>query len=1529
MAKRTRLNMRVVILVVALLVIIGGGGLFVYIKQLPQNPDVHAKQAEAELKKETPDWEKAKTEYRKAISASKGDQRSQYVLAFADLLWRQASEDTSLSTVRQHELRNAAIGELKKDQRINSTFLETGHRLTSIMLKPVLDAARYAARQQQAGQAVSAFTFLKDYIDIIDPVIEQDPQNPVLYQRRAQVYTELAKLRPKEFTEAALADWRQAIKLDPHNIELWRDLAQTMVDLEQAEDLEAVVNQAIEMNPDESEVYLIKANVLERQGAEDQEVLAALQKAIDVDPQEVSSYFELADFYLGKDDIAGAKDVIARAEAIDSDGYRISLAKARIAFMEGDRAGGIAVLERGFNRLTEKAAAGDIEQDGTPQAENQLRNVRARILLAYQLGLQYLEDYFREQDVASLEKAKTYHNVLLKLSNRQPHQQAINGLIAYAEKNWHEAKRSLEAARNGGVYNARIAFSLINTYNHLGMPDLAEQEVNRTERALGSNRSAFFEIQRVDTLVASRRYDEAVRHLNMLAQRLPDNQQIHDRLWGVQILQGAREDLPPGEMSSVIRRWAARRADALVQEGNLTGATDLLNKMLAKDPASKQAVQRMVQIQLAQGRIDEAQRILDQAIQADPDDRALQRLRQLILTDAEDRYDVVLSFADEEEDPLARAIEKYQAAQRYNRPDDADAFLQEAIEIDPSDSRVITLVFQRALNEKQWDQAQQQVERLRDQQDPNWPIYQAQIEYAQGDYEATKTTLQQFLELGEHQGARILLAQTLINQEEYDEAEKHLKAALRNNSRLVSAMKGLAEIARVRERYDEYEDWLTRAWQEPVGKADPWIRENYLKTVTQREDPGKAIEIREGRLRAEPDNMENLWLLAKLYEQVQMTPQAIEAYRQGLTKTGSLTWAVALANAYARTNQMGMATEMLQNMLNNAQDDETKARIYVAWGSLLAATSETEASFMFDKAKELAADAIFPYVAQSDYLFEKALRLGARGEEAKAQEAHKESVDLLEEALAIEPENKSLRQVLYMRYINAHEYDKALEGFRQLLEKDDSDLNARIGFARALVMKDRFDEAYQQYMRVLQMSPGYANAYRGLAEMYQRQNQWQEALQAWENAVQSSPGNVQLRMQLARFYQNAEQTRQAADAYLQVIDENPRYKPAYEAMISLFLRNGQTREALAWSQQAQEAFPADVSFVARAAGIYQNAGQWPEAIAQYRKALQINANDPGLIRSYIEALLISGDADAARQAIGTYQSYPGMAPVAQAVAAVFEKGSDGDADAALQQFIDALAKATAEDAAGNEGLETQNIDTIWSLMVKSLPLEKVAANMTDIVKVDEKHWRLNFHASQVFKELGVEYYPQAEQWARRAVMLTGRDNRREALGNLASLYEAGRKTSQYHQAYLPKLVEAYNDILRLNRDDVVACNNLAYLYVDVMDEPQKALPLIQRALEQMPGSSNLIDTHAWALAKLGRYDEAEEKLRDVLQRSGDKPSADILYHMGYVKEKTGDASEARRYYIWASERLGNQEDNPLREKLDEALMRVTANSKAG
>ncbi len=1523
MAKRTRLNMRVVILVIALVVIVGGGGLFVYIKKLPQNPEVHAQQAEAQLKKDVPNWEKATLEYKKAIGAAKGDQRSKYVLELGNLYWRRAEEDTSLSQTARQELRGDAINTLKRDQLVNPSYHAIGDRLTQLLLMPTLLEAQQAIALNNSGHAAGV---LNNYIDIINPVIERAAEDAVLYQRRAQVYQQMALLQPKEYTDIAIADWQQAVKLDPHNMEFWKGLLQAMVALEQDEQIEQVADQVVEMNPENYEAYLLKAEVQERSDAEDDAIFATLNRAIETGPNEVLPLAELADYYIGQEDMAGAKDVVARAQAIEPDNYRVTLLKARIALLEGNRDQGIAVLEKGLENLQKKAAKLDVQEGQETDMTSRRANAEARSMLAYQLARQYLEDYFSgERDPQDLEKAKEYHNILLKLSNKQPGQRAVNGLIAYAQKDWQTAMQHLEAARAGNLYDQRIAFTLINLYKRQGMPDAAEREISRAEQVLGVGQNLVFEMERIDNLVMSRRYDEASRRLQLLAQRLPDNPAIRDRLWGVELLQGNRNDLPPGEMSSIIRRWARRRADILLQEGNITGAVDMLNKMLAKDPASKLALQRMVQLMLAQGQNEQAQAILDRAIEVDPEAEGLQRLRQLILADPDDRYDVMLSFATEAEDPLAQAIEKYQIAQRYNRQEDADAFLKEAVDIDPSDTRVISLVFEKAMTQEQWEKAQQQVERLRDQEDPTWRLYEAQLETAQGNHAEAAATLEKLLEFGEHQGARILLGQALIRQEKYDEAEKHLKMALQNNSHLVSAMKLLAESARVQKRYDEYEDWLTRAWQEPLGKIDPWIREHYLKTVTQREDPLEAITIREGRLASEPNNMENLWLLAKLYEQTEMFPKAINAYQQGLAKSGSLAWAIALSNAYARTNQMGMATDVLQSMLDRAPDDEAKARVYVAWGTLLAPTSDTEASYMFDKAIELASEQVFPYAAKADYFVNKAFRFEARGEEAKAEEAYIQSADLLKRALAIEPKNNRVRQALYTRYIDARKYNEAREGFRQLVEENDSDLDARIGFARSLVMQDQFDEAYQQYMRVLQMSPGYAKAYRGLAEMYQRQNKWREALQAWENAVQSSPRDVRLRMQLATFYRNAEQTRQAADAYLQVIDENPRYKPAYEAMISLFLQNGQMSEALAWTQQAQEAFPNDVSFVARAASIYQNTGQWPQAIAQYRQALQINANAPGLIRSYIEALLASGDAAAAREAIATYQTYPGMAPVSQAVAATLDVGAGGDSDAALKQFINALAEATAS----NGELVEENIDTIWTLMVRSLPLEKVAANMTDIVSVDEKHWRLNFHASQVFKELGPKYYPQAEQWARRAVVLSERDNRREALGNLATIYEAGRQTKQYQQEYLSKLIETYNDILRLNRDDVVACNNLAYLYVDIMNEPQRALPLIKRALEHMPGSSNLIDTHAWALAKLGRYDEAEEKLQDILQRSGDKPSADILYHMGFVKEKTGDVTEARRYYRWASERLRDQEDNPLREKVDEALVRVTANSEAG
>ena len=63
----------------------------------------------------------------------------------------------------------------------------------------------------------------------------------------------------------------------------------------------------------------------------------------------------------------------------------------------------------------------------------------------------------------------------------------------------------------------------------------------------------------------------------------------------------------------------------------------------------------------------------------------------------------------------------------------------------------------------------------------------------------------------------------------------------------------------------------------------------------------------------------------------------------------------------------------------------------------------------------------------------------------------------------------------------------------------------------------------------------------------------------------------------------------------------------------------------------------------------------------------------------------------------------------------------------------------------------------------------------------------------------------------------------------------------------------------------MALNNLAYLYTNTLNQPQKAKPLIERALRQRPGDMNLLDTYAWTLAKLGKNEQALEYLRKVVR----------------------------------------------------------------
>jgi cellulose synthase operon protein C len=105
----------------------------------------------------------------------------------------------------------------------------------------------------------------------------------------------------------------------------------------------------------------------------------------------------------------------------------------------------------------------------------------------------------------------------------------------------------------------------------------------------------------------------------------------------------------------------------------------------------------------------------------------------------------------------------------------------------------------------------------------------------------------------------------------------------------------------------------------------------------------------------------------------------------------------------------------------------------------------------------------------------------------------------------------------------------------------------------------------------------------------------------------------------------------------------------------------------------------------------------------------------------------------------------------------------------------------------------------------------------------------------------------------------------------------------------PEALQAYDRVLALQSENIVALNNAAWLYNQQQDP--RALDYARRAVEAAPEMAPVLDTLGWVLVSQGRADSALPYLREAAERAPQSP--DIRYHLAYALARTGDAGRAR------------------------------------
>ena len=102
----------------------------------------------------------------------------------------------------------------------------------------------------------------------------------------------------------------------------------------------------------------------------------------------------------------------------------------------------------------------------------------------------------------------------------------------------------------------------------------------------------------------------------------------------------------------------------------------------------------------------------------------------------------------------------------------------------------------------------------------------------------------------------------------------------------------------------------------------------------------------------------------------------------------------------------------------------------------------------------------------------------------------------------------------------------------------------------------------------------------------------------------------------------------------------------------------------------------------------------------------------------------------------------------------------------------------------------------------------------------------------------------------------------------------------------------YEQVLKLQPDNPVALNNLAFIMADAGDDLDQALTMAQRAKQQRPNDKDVSDTLGWIYIKKNLADSAIVIFRDLVK--SDPERATYRYHYAMALMQKGDKASAKK-----------------------------------
>jgi tetratricopeptide (TPR) repeat protein len=963
----------------------------------------------------------------------------------------------------------------------------------------------------------------------------------------------------------------------------------------------------------------------------------------------------------------------------------------------------------------------------------------------------------------------------------------------------------------------------------------------------------------------------------------------------------------------------AEKAQVAHQIGDDDDAIRLLKLLLAAKPDDVGTAVSLVELQLATGHKDEANKTLVDALQKNPIDPTLNVLSRKMngASDAEMHDIIVAAITKNNPDPYIRELRFADLAAKENKPDEQLDHLKKAEAIKSTGVEVQQQLFLFYVNTRQFDLAQTYIPKLvqADADQAQGLLFKLKLALAKRDVpgalavgQQLTTQFPEFANSWEGQGEALQMAG------QPDAAAEKYLTALQKQATNVKALRNLIAVSYQMKKYDDAKRYIDEARQKfPHEQA---YRDLEVQHELLHGDPEKVLPELRDSMKNDPDNQRNYGVTVDALLRLAATKttagetteannyidQARDVLQQAVKRwPDSFEFSSTLATVYTGSGDLPSGEATLKALADRPQWKDSPAplialaQIYLQAGK--ASMAEQPLRDAMTKAK-------------GQNIPELQLRLAqVLGEQGKYDDALKvletnrnltailkERLDLMISAkrgadaeaeitsvINANPNNPQLKDLLIFVLFGQQKLDQVKALATQMIAADPNDMPAYFYRGMAELMQSTPDPtaALADLGKFREQNPENVEAAMAVADASVMNNDREGGITVLEDQMRITPDNKALRLKLVDFYQQI---------------KPPRWIDA---------------EQILTDSLAQPQFKNDADFLRSAALMWSAREDGDKAITSIRAAMAQVPDKSVLVHDYLDillaaknySLLITEAGPLLANGNGPWWAYNDKARA---------EAQSGDTTNATDDFRKALDAAGAE---RGHGVATKVANDI----VTDMSVDKAVEMVGPLTKNSLK-WKLVSIPLYNRKGDQASAIANAESAMASFSSLTPQEQD-ELLTLTGSLYLAA------NPPMVDKAIPIYKQMLDRHPDDFVSLNNIACLLAEMANprQPEEGLKYSQRAYDDLQKANRVeprvYDTQGWVLILCGRTDDGISVLHDIIDKA-DFPEAH--YHLAVAYLKKNQPENAQRELDAAADlydkALANKQavDPTLKEKIVDA-----------